>query len=1445
MSDVLASTPSRERPRASESSPALGLSAVPAPEGISESDELVSDGLMVERGVEASPFHQRYEALQRDGVGPGYTAFSRTMGQRVRVDLTPSDCAAELWQRFELLAPLRHPGIAAVYDAGVVDLEGTQWVYLASELLPERSWCQFDDWSSLNEHLTQLVEALAYLHARGHAAGRLRPEAIRFDAHGALKLVLEPLPLPEQLSLRDVHYRAAARAGLPFGPLDDVYALGTAVQSLLARVGSLPEAGVFELLELLRGECDSSEHVLAEVQRLAGGGAPVVAPWLLAERPQQFHGVLEELARFVADTVELGVSALGWVQWQATEPPPGLAEHLNRQLRLRMRERAPEFEAGGASVAQQLDALEAQQASGRCVVCVVDMHLGASSAELRRLLSTLETAALGKAIALVWAPPVSSCPLLASNLRVAEFSPKALCEEEIATWVEGALRPDSIEALYQRTHGQVAPLRAALMGHAAEAAAWERSRLVSWGELTSVERQCVGTVAAYQGCAPREAVLNALGGEVCPRLFASGWLWADGDRWRLDPQLRPESVLLRLDDASRDALCDSVLDSADGLGSCLWLETTCGRFDAARQQLAADADDRSAQAFAAARQLAKAGSRLDDRIVGLRVWRRLHPEQELLTVAAESVQCVSISVEAALCQLKLGDMEGAEASLAPWCGVAPVLQAALVMSSIHRKLGRWDAACSLCERARTGAREQVQPELDAEYGLALFGRGDRPKAEEVLSTLNLETLGSVAIEVALARSALAIEAGDVADARRLLRAAYDAQGAHACQLAASCELLRLLVRHGPLVEAEQVVEEATLRARACGAPNVLASIQELAIQLELLMGRPEGALLRYEGGVRLLAGVGTWLRTAPLLAARAYRRLGDAEAALEVLDSAAAASDAADPTALQRGAERALTLLMLDRVEDAAALLDEMGTLSGEALLCQLGGECASELLVALARCSSPIGIEHRANWKKRLEDWVSQADEPLLLVHLYSALAVAAAERGAKDEARINADAAHAAAKGLFDGLPSEREQACWGALGLDTTPGDEAPEADSGAALSVEGDAEVRLSGRAPLSFAEALAAGAGVDVSEELAVVRGELRVSETSVELLQRQVTEFATLCRLREEQLEKAARVNAAIEADVLCWREQCRALREVAKAATRGRSEEAVAVDVETTAASADVVRLTNLLAAQQEKNTLLEAVLGARDAFPELVLESDAMRRLAPRLMELVADDIPVVVYGEAGAGKAWLCRQIHGVSARRTTPLVEYDCGVGGANEQRAELLGEQGAFARAAGAGLLLRHVDRLVPELQGDLAAAFRASSGPAAASNISPRLLATASRAGLTPELRELFSCTLTHPPLRERTADLELLVARLWRGWMSEAGAGSPAGEPTRALLRQLLQYPFPGNVRELVTLISEARARADGGPVTAAHLPNLARLASCQTSEEARMDPNSSNESS
>jgi transcriptional regulator with GAF, ATPase, and Fis domain len=230
-----------------------------------------------------------------------------------------------------------------------------------------------------------------------------------------------------------------------------------------------------------------------------------------------------------------------------------------------------------------------------------------------------------------------------------------------------------------------------------------------------------------------------------------------------------------------------------------------------------------------------------------------------------------------------------------------------------------------------------------------------------------------------------------------------------------------------------------------------------------------------------------------------------------------------------------------------------------------------------------------------------------------------------------------------------------------------------------------------------------------------------------------------------------------------------------------------------------------------------------------------------------MVAADSPLLVLGETGAGKGVLARWCHRNGPRREEAFVDLNCASLSREFLESELFGyDRGAFTGAvtAKSGLLeIAHRGILFLDEIGDMDLAIQPKLlkvledkrfrrlGDVREREVSVRLIAATHH-----DLRDLVSAQrfrrdlyfrigtlpLAVPPLRERAEDIPVLVDSL----LSRIGAelGRQDMHVSRAALTALVEYSWPGNLRELRNLLERAVLLTDGNTINVRELRLHAR---------------------
>jgi DNA-binding NtrC family response regulator len=270
------------------------------------------------------------------------------------------------------------------------------------------------------------------------------------------------------------------------------------------------------------------------------------------------------------------------------------------------------------------------------------------------------------------------------------------------------------------------------------------------------------------------------------------------------------------------------------------------------------------------------------------------------------------------------------------------------------------------------------------------------------------------------------------------------------------------------------------------------------------------------------------------------------------------------------------------------------------------------------------------------------------------------------------------------------------------------------------------------------------------------------------------------------------------------------------------------------------------------------------------LVGRSPGMREVLSAMKKVAPTDTTVLIQGETGTGKELVARGIHAASSRASGPFVAVNCASLAEGLLESELFGhvkgaftgavkeKSGLFQAAHQGTLFLDEIGDVSPGLQNRLLRVLQEKEftpvGDVHPRSIDVRVLAATHR-NLEEAIREgvfredlyyrLNVFRLDVPPLRARKLDIPLLIEHFLRS-RSEDMVG-PAVSPLA--MRLLQAHDWPGNVRQLFSVLESALIRAgDGSRLETQHLPpeiretQIARVAG-DTSDADRYTPLGSRE--
>jgi DNA-binding NtrC family response regulator len=229
-----------------------------------------------------------------------------------------------------------------------------------------------------------------------------------------------------------------------------------------------------------------------------------------------------------------------------------------------------------------------------------------------------------------------------------------------------------------------------------------------------------------------------------------------------------------------------------------------------------------------------------------------------------------------------------------------------------------------------------------------------------------------------------------------------------------------------------------------------------------------------------------------------------------------------------------------------------------------------------------------------------------------------------------------------------------------------------------------------------------------------------------------------------------------------------------------------------------------------------------------KLIGTSPAMDRLREDILDLGQADGHVLIDGETGTGKTLVAHALHAVGARAGKKFVLLSCAAYEEIALAKRLFGPMQpedttlpAIEEARGGTLVLEDIEALPDALQARLLSVLNDQGTPAETRIIAISNLQQQDKTledVLRPDLfYRLGALRITLPPLRQRGEDILTLFTRLSDQFAEEYGCQAPTVTAQEAA--QLLQAPWPGNVRQLINVAERAVLQARRGQGTIASL--------------------------
>ncbi len=259
-----------------------------------------------------------------------------------------------------------------------------------------------------------------------------------------------------------------------------------------------------------------------------------------------------------------------------------------------------------------------------------------------------------------------------------------------------------------------------------------------------------------------------------------------------------------------------------------------------------------------------------------------------------------------------------------------------------------------------------------------------------------------------------------------------------------------------------------------------------------------------------------------------------------------------------------------------------------------------------------------------------------------------------------------------------------------------------------------------------------------------------------------------------------------------------------------------------------NVDEIKGVIAAATAKS--IDSAPPSTDDFPEIIGQGPEMVKIFDLIKRIAPTPANVLIYGESGTGKELVAKAIHHHSKVANKPFVPITCSAIPESLLESELFGhtkgsftgaiadKAGLFQQADGGTAFLDEIGELTPIIQTKLLRVLQEREfmpvGSTRARQVNVRIIAATNR-NLEEEIikgnfREdlyyrLAVVPIRVPPLRERKEDIPLLVEHFLRKY------SGIMGKETQSIssygLEVLMEYDFPGNVRELENIIERGVA--------------------------------------
>jgi formate hydrogenlyase transcriptional activator len=262
-----------------------------------------------------------------------------------------------------------------------------------------------------------------------------------------------------------------------------------------------------------------------------------------------------------------------------------------------------------------------------------------------------------------------------------------------------------------------------------------------------------------------------------------------------------------------------------------------------------------------------------------------------------------------------------------------------------------------------------------------------------------------------------------------------------------------------------------------------------------------------------------------------------------------------------------------------------------------------------------------------------------------------------------------------------------------------------------------------------------------------------------------------------------------------------------------------------------------------QEEQICLREGIAINEQYPEIIGESAELQQTLRLISRVSPTNSTVLILGETGTGKELVARAIHNNSSRKIKPMIKVNCATLPANLIESELFGHErgsftgatdrrvGKFEMADRSTLFLDEIGEMPLELQVKLLRALQEKEieriGGRGTIHVDVRIIAATNR-DLEKEVEEgrfradlyyrlnIFPISL--PSLRNRREDLASLATHFIQKLSKKVG--TKINMVSKHVLDQIMNYDWPGNIRELEHVIERSILLSDDNILRQIYLP-------------------------